>query len=87
MADKKIKQKITKNILILEMAERYPELVEVLVEKYGLHCLGCSLAAVETLEEGAMGHGMSKKEVEKMVQDLNQRANKVDLKRSGKSDK
>jgi hybrid cluster-associated redox disulfide protein len=77
MAEKKIKQKITKNILILEIAERYPKLVDVLVEKYGLHCLGCSMSAVETLEEGAMGHGMTKKEVEKMVANLNKLANKV----------
>ena len=84
MINKKIKQKITKNILILEIAERYPKLVDVMVEKYGLHCIGCSLSAVETLEEGAMGHGMSKKEVGKMVEDLNKLANKADLKRSGK---
>jgi hybrid cluster-associated redox disulfide protein len=72
-----VKQKITKNILILEIAERYPKLVDVLVEKYGLHCLGCSMSAVETLEEGAMGHGMTKKDVEKMVVDLNKLANKA----------
>jgi len=87
MIKKKIKQKITKNTLILEIAERYPKLVEILVEKYGLHCLGCSLAAVETLEEGAMGHGMSKKEMEKMMQELNKEASRGDLKRSKKSGK
>ena len=68
MAEKKIKQKITKNTLILEIAERYPKLAEVLIEKYGMHCLGCSMSAVETLAEGAMAHGMDKKEVEKMVE-------------------
>lgn len=84
MTEKKIKQKITKNILILEIAERYPKLVDILVEKYGLHCIGCSLSAVETLEEGAMGHGMSKQEVEKMILDLNKEANKEDLKQKKK---
>lgn len=84
MTDKKIKQKITKNILILEIAERYPKLVDVLVEKYGLHCLGCSMSAVETLEEGAMGHGMTKKEVEKMVDELNKLANKATVVRKKK---
>lgn len=87
MAEKKIKQKITKNTLILEIAERYPKLVELLVEKYGLHCLGCSMSVVETLEEGAMGHGMSKKEIEKMVLELNIEASRGDLKRSKKSGK
>jgi len=71
MTEKKIKNKISKNILILEIAERYPYLTDVLVEKYGMHCLGCSMSAVETLAEGAMGHGMCKKEIEEMVEDLN----------------
>lgn len=84
MADKKIKQKITKNILILEIAERYPKLTDVLIEKYGLHCLGCSMSAVETLAEGAMGHGMTKKEIEEMVADLNALANKADVVRKKK---
>lgn len=79
-----IKEKITKNTLILEIVERYPKLVDILVEKYGLHCIGCSFSAVESLEEGAMGHGMNKKEVEKMVEELNKKANRVDLKRKKK---
>lgn len=87
MTEKKIRQKITKNTLILEIAERYPQLVEILVEKYGLHCLGCSLSAVESLEEGGMGHGMSKKEIEKMIVELNKEVSKVDLKRNKKSGK
>ena len=87
MTEKKIRQKITKNTLILEIAERYPQLVEILVEKYGLHCLGCSLSAVETIEEGAMGHGLNRKEVKKMMLELNKEANRVDLKRNKKSGK
>ena len=79
-----MKQKITKNILILEIVERYPQLTDILVEKYGLHCIGCSMSAVETLAEGAMGHGMDKKEIEEMVADLNEEANKEDLKRKRK---
>jgi hybrid cluster-associated redox disulfide protein len=55
---------------------RYPYLTEVLIEKYGMHCLGCSMSAVETLGEGAMGHGMCKKEIEEMVEDLNKRVEK-----------
>jgi len=84
MINKKVKQKITKNILILEIAERYPKLVDVLVEKYGLHCLGCSMSAIETLKEGAMAHGMNKEEVEEMIKDLNELANKEDAKQKQK---
>ncbi|MDD3998976.1 MAG: DUF1858 domain-containing protein [Candidatus Shapirobacteria bacterium] len=79
-----VKQKINKNTLILEIAERYPKLAEILVEKYGMHCMLCSMSAIETLEEGAMAHGMNKKEVEKMTLDLNKEANRVDLKRKKK---
>lgn len=79
-----IKKKITKNTLILEIAERYPKLIEVLTVKYGLHCLGCSMAAIETLEEGAMTHGMNKKEIEEMVEKLNELASKADLSRKKK---
>lgn len=66
-----MKKKITKNTLILEIAERYPQLVDILIEKYGFHCIGCSLSAVETLGEGAMAHGIDKKTIEKMVIELN----------------
>ena len=65
------KNKITKKTLILEVVERYPKAVDVLVEKYNFHCIGCSLAEMENLEEGASAHGMSKKEIEEMVVELN----------------
>ncbi|MFA5025855.1 MAG: DUF1858 domain-containing protein [Candidatus Shapirobacteria bacterium] len=84
MTEKKIKQRITKNILILEIAERYPYLIDVLIEKYGFHCIGCSLSAVETLGEGAMGHGFDKKTIEKMIIELNELANKEDSSRKQK---
>ena len=76
MTAKKTKQKITKNTLILEIAERYPKLVDILIEKYGFHCIGCSLSAVETLGEGAMGHGFDKETINEMVKDLNEAASK-----------
>jgi hybrid cluster-associated redox disulfide protein len=68
-----MKNKITKNTLILEIAERYPELIDILVEKYGFHCIGCSMSAIETLGEGAMAHGMNKEKTKKMVENLNEK--------------
>lgn len=65
------KSKISKRTLILEIVERYPKLAEALVEKYNFHCIGCSLAEMETLGEGARAHGMERKEIEEMVVDLN----------------
>jgi len=67
---KKQNIEITKDILIGDLVENYPELGRVLVEEYGFHCIGCMAAGMETLEEGASVHGMSKKEIEKMVEDL-----------------
>lgn len=48
-----------------------PEAAEKLVTKYGLHCVGCGMAAMESLEEGLAAHGMSPKEIERVVADLN----------------
>ncbi len=67
---KKQKIEITKDILIGELVENYPELAKVLVEDYGFHCIGCMAAGMETLEEGAQVHGFGKKEIEKMVNNL-----------------
>ncbi|MBU1323163.1 DUF1858 domain-containing protein [Patescibacteria group bacterium] len=62
---------ITKTINLGELSNTYPELVEVLVNDYGLHCVGCMAAAWETLEEGARAHGYSGKEIDKIVKELN----------------
>jgi len=64
------KTEINKDILILELVEKYPKLADVLVEKYGFHCIGCMAAGMESLEQGALVHGMSQKEIEKMIKDL-----------------
>jgi hybrid cluster-associated redox disulfide protein len=68
---KTTKLKITKDMLLLDLVELYPELAEVLTVDYGLHCIGCHAAAQETLEEGALVHGMSPKKIDKMIEDLN----------------
>ena len=57
--------------MLAEIMKRYPKVAEELVFKYGLHCIGCPSAAMETLEEGMKVHGMNDKEVEKLVEKLN----------------
>ncbi len=84
MIEKKIKQKITKNTLIMELVERYPKAADKLVSKYSFHCIGCSLASMETIGEGAMAHGMCKEEIKMMVEDLNKVASKEDEARKKK---
>ncbi len=61
------KQKITKEMSILEIVEKHPETIEVFM-KHGLHCIGCAAARFETLEQGASAHGI---DVDKFVKDLN----------------
>ena len=40
--------------------------------KHGLHCIGCGVSAWETIEQGALSHGMSKKEIDKMIDGINE---------------
>lgn len=65
-------KKITKDVLIGELIEKYPVLGEKLMTEYGFHCVGCMAASGETLEQGAMVHGMSSKEINQMVKKFNE---------------
>ena len=60
---------ITKENTIEEVVSQYPdpEIVKVLM-KHGLHCIGCHVSAFETIEEGAMAHGVN---ADALVADLN----------------
>ncbi len=69
--NKNKQSKITGKMPIAEIVENYPELAEVLTEDYGFHCIGCFASGMETLEEGAMVHGMSKKEITELIKTLN----------------
>tara|TARA_Y100000310_G_scaffold39747_1_gene37265 strand:+ start:13792 stop:14025 length:234 start_codon:yes stop_codon:yes gene_type:complete len=68
------KQKITKDMLIADIFTEHPEKAEKLGEimiNFGIHCVGCGAAMFETLEEGVLAHGFSKKELDKLIEDLN----------------
>ncbi|MBU4396811.1 DUF1858 domain-containing protein, partial [Patescibacteria group bacterium] len=41
------------------------------MEKFGFHCVGCPMAGMESLEDGAKAHGMNEKELKKMTGELN----------------
>jgi len=58
---------ITKENTIEEVVTKYPESVMVFM-KHGLHCVGCHVSAFESVEEGAMAHGI---DVDALVADLN----------------
>ena len=70
--------KIDKKMMMGEILEKYPQLGEVLVEKYGLHCVGCPMGRVESLKDGATSHGMNSEQIEKMVKQLNKEVKKLD---------
>jgi iron-sulfur cluster assembly accessory protein len=39
---------------------------------YGLHCIGCHANPLETIEQGALSHGMPKEDFEKMLKEVNE---------------
>ena len=71
MAKTKTEIKIDRKMNLAELVTLYPQLVNVLMEDYGLHCVSCFAAGFDTLEEGAKIHGYDDKDIEKMVKRLN----------------
>ena len=55
-------EKITKEMGILEIVQKYPQSLEVFA-KYGLGCIGCAAARFENLEAGAKVHGVDPDEM------------------------
>jgi hybrid cluster-associated redox disulfide protein len=71
---KKIKSKAKGKILLVdkkmsfgEIINRYPQTAEILMAN-GMHCFGCSMAMYETLEQGAIMHGVNP---DKLVEKIN----------------
>ena len=61
--------KITKKMTFVEILKKNPEAGYILSEK-GLHCIGCGMAMYETLEQGAIMHGL---DPDKLVKELNKK--------------
>lgn len=59
--------KITKEMTIAEVLKKYPKTAFVFLD-YGLHCIGCPMAAPETIEEAAKLHRL---DLKKFLKDLN----------------
>jgi len=58
---------ISKDNKIEDVVTQYPETMMVFM-KHGLHCVGCHVSAFESVEDGAMSHGIN---VDALVADLN----------------
>jgi len=60
---------ITKDMIIEEVVRKYPRTIPVFMA-HGLHCIGCHIANYETIEQGALGHGIS--DISDLMRDLNE---------------
>jgi len=58
---------IGKSTPIRDLLTKYPQAAEVFAAK-GVGCLGCSAAMFETIEEGALAHGL---DPDKLVDEMN----------------
>lgn len=63
-------KKINKEMAIGEIVVKFPEAIPIMMQ-YGLHCVGCHVAAYETVEQGAAAHGMDENQINKMLEDMN----------------
>ena len=58
---------ITKDMPIGDVVKGHPQTIEVF-SKHGLHCIGCAVAAFESIGEGATVHGI---DIDALITDLN----------------
>lgn len=66
---------INKKMSFGEILNRKPEAAKILFES-GMHCVGCSMAYAETLEQGALMHGL---DPDKLIKKINRSKNESRL--------
>ncbi|MBT9169977.1 MAG: hypothetical protein DDT18_00313 [Actinobacteria bacterium] len=59
--------KITKDMIIEEVVNQYPQTVPIFL-MHGLHCVGCHVSLWESIEQGALAHGI---DIDPLMEDLN----------------
>ena len=69
--------KITKDMTIATIMGLVPNSANIIFD-HGLHCIGCHGSAYETLLEGATTHGLTEKDVDSIVSDINEHAESYD---------
>lgn len=69
---KKKKIEATKDMQIGELLRLNPNIKDILIG-FGLHCFGCPMSQMETLEEAAMVHGV---DTDLMLDKINEFLNK-----------
>lgn len=59
---------VTKDMNILEAVQKYP-MITTVFKRYGLGCVGCMVAAGESLGEGIAAHGL---DADAVIAEINQ---------------
>jgi hybrid cluster-associated redox disulfide protein len=68
-------QQISKDMQIGAILQKFPGTAAIMMNR-GLHCIGCHVAMWETIEEGSRAHGMSDKDIDDMIKEMNALAQK-----------
>jgi len=64
------KAQISADMTISTILELHPKGAEIM-QQFGLHCFGCSINVLETLEQGILGHGMPQSTLNELLDALN----------------
>jgi iron-sulfur cluster assembly accessory protein len=67
---KTIEQFVTKDMIISDVLNKYPDVAVVMLE-HGLHCVGCHANVFDTIEAGCAVHGLDASAVDKLVDEIN----------------
>jgi len=70
--NRKMSKKITKKTKFSDVLIRNPEVAEVFME-HGMYCLGCPMAAQETIEQGCESHEI---DCDKVIEEINKKLEK-----------
>jgi Fe-S cluster assembly iron-binding protein IscA len=69
--------------VVAEIIGKMPEAIEIL-QAHGLSCASCHMNVSEPLAEGIRGHGMSDKDVQIILKDLNEAAEELKIPLKGR---
>jgi|GEM_PF-261227 len=64
--------KVTKDMLISDVVALDPLNMSYILMDWGMHCVSCFAAAGETVEQAMYVHGYEEKDVDQLVDELNE---------------
>jgi len=69
--NQELKQFVTKDMTIADVVNKYPQ-AGMVMTAHGLHCVGCGVSPIETIEGGCKGHGWSDEQIDSMISKINE---------------